>query len=374
MKKIILFGSSGSIGTQTIEVLKRLKNQFELTAISIGQNDSFLESVLKEFPTIKKVYSTKELKIKNEYKNIEFINDDILKLFEPNVDYVVNALSGFYGLQVTIKSIEENKTLLLANKESLVTGGNLVNKLLVKHPLAKLYPIDSEHCAIWQCLEENNTAKSLILTASGGPFRDLSLDQTKDVTLEQALKHPNWSMGYKITIDSATMFNKAFEILEAYHLFKIKNIQVLVHPQSIIHSMVEFDDFSIKAQLSVPDMKNVISYFLNYPNRVEMDNFKRMNFNEMISLDLKLIDQNRFTPVKMAMKCLELKNSKSIALNAANEVCVENFVNKKIKFYEITQIIERIFTEVENIELEDFDSIKEFDQKVRDMTLDMIGA
>ncbi|AGR42303.1 1-deoxy-D-xylulose-5-phosphate reductoisomerase [Spiroplasma diminutum] len=373
IKNIILFGASGNIGQQCIELLKENKDKFNLIALSVGKNDSQVESFLHSFPTLKKIYSTKKLsELEIKYPNIEFYNEDILKLFSNKDEIVINALSGFFGLQVTLKSIENNLILLNSNKESFVTAGNLINEMLKKSE-TKIYPIDSEHCAIFQCLENENKVNTLFITASGGSFRNLTLQETANVSLKDALKHPNWDMGKKITIDSSTMFNKAFEILEAYHLFKIKNIVTLLHPQSIIHSMVEFEDGSIKAQLSVPDMKQVINYFLHYPKRISYDRQKNLQFNDLINLELKEIDQNRFKPIKFALKCIELKNSKSIALNAANEICVEYFLNEKIQFHQITEIVEIIFEECENIELTTYQQILDYDAAIRKKTISRIG-
>ncbi|QHX36821.1 1-deoxy-D-xylulose-5-phosphate reductoisomerase [Spiroplasma sp. BIUS-1] len=373
MKNIILFGASGNIGQQCIELLEENKDKYNLIALSVGENDSQVESFLLSFKEIKKVYSKKELtELKIKFPDVEFINDDILNLFGKDEDIVINALSGFYGLQVTLKAIEKDLTLLNANKESFVTAGNLINKML-KTSKSKIYPIDSEHCAIFQCLENENKADILFITASGGSFRNLTLEETKNVTLQEALNHPNWSMGNKITIDSSTMFNKAFEILEAYHLFGIKKIVTLLHPQSLIHSMVGFNDGSIKAQLSVPDMKQVINYFLHYPKRFSFSKQKDMQFNDLINLELKEIDQTRFKPIEFAMQCIEYNNSKSIALNAANEVCVDLFLNNKISFYEITEIVQSVFEECENIELESYQEILNYDNAIRKITLSRIG-
>ncbi|WP_338984558.1 1-deoxy-D-xylulose-5-phosphate reductoisomerase [Spiroplasma endosymbiont of Diplazon laetatorius] len=373
MKNIILFGASGNIGQQCIELLKENKDKYNLIALSVGENDSQVESFLLWFPTIKKVYSNKELsELKIKFPEVEFINEDILNLFGQNEDVIINALSGFYGLQVTLKTIEKELILLNANKESFVTAGNLINKML-ETSKTKIYPIDSEHCAIFQCLEEQNKPNVIYITASGGSFRNLTLEETKNVTLQQALDHPNWNMGKKITIDSSTMFNKAFEILEAYHLFGVKNIKTLLHPQSIIHSMIGFEDGSIKAQLSVPDMKQVINYFLHFPKRFSYLKQNDMKFNDLINLELKEIDEVRFKPIKFAMQCIDSNNSKSIALNASNEVCVDYFLKGKISFYQITEIVEVIFNECEDIELTTYEQILKYDNAIRKMTLSRIG-
>ncbi|WP_222563382.1 hypothetical protein [Spiroplasma clarkii] len=228
--------------------------------------------------------------------------------------------------------------------------------------------MDSEHCAIWQCLEANQEINKIYLTASGGPFRTKSLAETKKVDLVAALQHPSWNMGAKITIDSATMFNKAFEILEVYHLFQTNKIVTLVHPESIIHSMVEFVDGSIKAQLSVPDMKQVINYFLNYPTRTSFIGQKNLNFEELVTLNLKIIDQKRFTPIAMAQACLNENNSLAVALNAANEVCVAQFQANKISFYQITKLVQQVFQDCPLQVLQTYQEIEEFDTLVRKLT------
>ncbi|AOG60633.1 1-deoxy-D-xylulose 5-phosphate reductoisomerase [Spiroplasma helicoides] len=372
MQKVVLFGASGNIGTQTLEILEQNKDKFELVAISIGNNTKNLEHILETFDKISLVYlNVIDIKIQKKFSNITFIDKNIETLITDDANIVINALSGFFGLKITLETIKKEKTLLNANKESLVVAGNLINDLIDKHTKAKIYPLDSEHCAIFQCLESNDI-KKIYLTASGGPFRDLSLEETKKVKLEDALKHPNWIMGPKITIDSATMFNKAFEILEVYHLFKTKDIVTLVHPQSIIHSMVEFSDGSIKAQLSVPDMKQVINYFLHYPIRKEFKNQKFMSFENLLSLELQVIDENRFLPIQFAKKCINAPNSLAIAINAANEVCVQAFIENKISFYQITEIVNKIFSSVPKINYNDYNDIDNFDKEVRNLTTNII--
>ncbi|ASP28038.1 1-deoxy-D-xylulose 5-phosphate reductoisomerase [Spiroplasma corruscae] len=373
MKRIVLFGASGSIGQQSLDILKGLKDDFELIAISVGKRNETISSVVQEFPTIKKVYSFDiPWKLKREYKSIEFVDNNIESLLDLKPDIVINAISGIKGLNITINSIKKGITLLNANKESIVVAGNLINNLLQENKKAKLYPLDSEHCAIFQCIEEENKIKKLVLTASGGPFRDYTLDETKKVTLKDALNHPNWSMGKKITIDSATMFNKALEIIEAYHLFKTKRIDVIVHKESVVHSMVMFEDNSIKAQLSYPDMRQVINYFLNYPSRKTYDGQKDLDWEKGFNLSFKRISASRFIPIELAMKCISSKNSKSIALNAANEVCVDMFLNGLISFYNITLFVKKVFDEVEDIELDKIEDIYEFDKRVRNKTKEMI--
>lgn len=371
MKKIILFGASGNIGQKVLEIIKH-DPSYILVAFSVGLKDYLVEDILNDFKFVKIVYAInikKHWQIK--YPHILFVNDDICKLFDVDTNCVINALSGFVGFKVTIKALQQKKLLLNANKESFVVGGNLINDLQSKYK-TKIYPIDSEHCAIWQCLEKNNNIKEIYITASGGPFKDLSLKETQNVTLNDALKHPTWNMGQKITIDSATMFNKAFEIIEAFHLFKTNKIKTLIHPQSIIHSMVLFEDNAIKAQLSVPDMHQVINYFLTYPKRVPLKQQQQLNFKNQISLDLQEIDQKRFLPVAMAMECLNEYNTKPIAMNAANEICVAAFLEKKISFFSITKIVYEIFQTVKNEKLSTYNEIYEFDQDIRKKTLQKI--
>ncbi|AKU79510.1 1-deoxy-D-xylulose-5-phosphate reductoisomerase [Spiroplasma turonicum] len=375
MKKIVLFGASGSIGTQSLEILKDLKDKYELVGIAVGERVDLVKSIIESFPTIKIVYSKIKINdLQSIYKDVIFTSEDILDVLNiTKANIVINALSGIFGLNITIESIKKNLIILNANKESIVVAGNLINKLLLKYPNAKLYPIDSEHCAIFQCLESINPSK-IILTASGGPFRDYTLEETKKVTIKDALNHPNWSMGNKISIDSATMFNKALEIIEAYHLFKTDNIDVVIHKESYVHSMVMFEDNSIKAQLSIPDMKQVINYFLNYPKRVSYKNKKDFDWINGFGMSFKLIDTNRFLPIKMAYECLNKGNSKSISLNAANEICVDLFLQEKIRFNEITTFVKKIFDNTIDVEFDTIDDIYNFDNDIRIKTLKLIGV
>ncbi|AHB36554.1 1-deoxy-D-xylulose-5-phosphate reductoisomerase [Spiroplasma apis] len=374
MKKLILFGASGNVGQQTIDVLTFKKTEFEIVGLSVGNNTKNLKEMIATFPNIQMIYVSQDPeKWQQEFPNVKFINDDICKLLTLKHDIVVNALSGFFGLKVTLEAIKKNSIILNANKESFVVAGDLISNLLVNHEKAKIYPLDSEHCAIFQCLDSKNKPEILYLTASGGPFRSISLEETKNVTLERALNHPNWNMGAKITIDSATMFNKAFEILEAFHLFKIKNICTLVHPESIVHSMVGYADGSIISQMSVPDMKQVINYFLEYPLRTNFEGQKNLSFQKNLSLNFSEIDQKRFPPIKMALSILGKENSKAIAMNAANEICVDYFLNNKLKFNQITEIVLQVFENTENIILNTYEDISNFDSKIRKKTIQLIN-
>lgn len=346
MKKIILLGASGSIGSNTIEILKRNKRKYQLIGFSVFSQIDKIEPILKEFKSIKMV-SVKSLKeisnIIEKYPDITFVEKEegLEDLASLKCDVLINAIVGFAGLKPTIKAIESKNNIALANKETLVVAGDLVMEL-AKQNNVKIVPIDSEHSAIFQCLEKGNKPHKLLLTASGGPFFKLKLDDLKNVCVEDALKHPTWKMGRKITIDSATMFNKAFEIIEAHHLFQmpLESIEVLIHPQSIIHSMVEFQDGSIKAQLGVSDMKIPIAYALSYPKRLSnVANF--LDFATKTNLEFYKVDLNRFIAIKLAYEVLKEKGTYPCVLNAANEEAVDLFLNKKITFLQIFEIVEK---------------------------------
>ena len=346
MKKIILLGASGSIGSNTIEILKRNKRKYQLIGFSVFSQIDKIEPILKEFKSVKMV-SVKSLKeisnIIEKYPDITFVEKEegLEDLASLKCDVLINAIVGFAGLKPTIKAIESKNNIALANKETLVVAGDLVMEL-AKQNNVKIVPIDSEHSAIFQCLEKGNKPHKLILTASGGPFFKLKLDDLKNVCVEDALKHPTWKMGRKITIDSATMFNKAFEIIEAHHLFQmpLESIEVLIHPQSIIHSMVEFQDGSIKAQLGVSDMKIPIAYALSYPKRLSnVANF--LDFATKTNLEFYNVDLDRFIAIKLAYEVLKEKGTYPCVLNAANEEAVDLFLNKKITFLQIFEIVEK---------------------------------
>ncbi len=357
MKNICLLGASGSIGRQSIDVIKKHPKLFKLVAVSVNTSISFLEEIVKDINTIKYVCIGKKNLyevFKNSHPNlICFYGDEglneIVQIEETN--YLINALVGFKGLLPTILAIRKKKDIGLANKETLVACGHII-KEEVKNNNVKLYPIDSEHSAIFQCLkgERRKSLEKIILTASGGSFRDKSRYELENVTLEEALNHPNWKMGNKITIDSATMVNKGLEIIEAHWLFDIDydNIEVVIHKESIIHSMIELKDGSIKAQLGSPDMRIPILYALSYPNRLSLDS-KRLDFSLISSLNFKAIDFERYPAVKLAYEVGKKGGSYPAVYNAANEVAVNSFINKKIKFIEIETIIEMTINAHTNI-------------------------
>lgn len=343
MKKIAILGASGSIGTSTLNVIRNHQDKFSLVAFSVYSNVSKIEEIIKEFNSVELVAVRDLNEVKDlidKYSNIKFVEKEegLLEISSSSCDIVVNALVGFVGLLPTIKAIECKKDVALANKETLVAAGKLVMEK-AKENNVKIIPVDSEHSAIFQCLE-NNQVNSIILTASGGPFFKKTLEELKDVTKEEALNHPTWKMGAKITIDSATMFNKAFEIIEAYHLFNVSEdqIKVLIHPQSIVHSMVEFKDGSIKAHLGVSDMKIPIAYALSYPERLDnVANFLKLE--EVFKLEFYKADLKRFNALNLAYEVLKKQGTYPCVMNAANEEAVNLFLNGKIKFYQIEEVV-----------------------------------
>ena len=365
MKKIAILGASGSIGTNTLDVIRKNKDKFDLVAFSVYSKIQIIEKILLEFNNVntvgvKSLNEIKDLIIK--YPDVTFYEGEegLNKVASSSCDVLVNALVGFVGLIPTITAIKNKKEIALANKETLVVAGELVNKL-AKENNVKIIPIDSEHSAIFQCLEKENEINKVIITASGGPFFKKTLNELKDVTKDEALNHPTWRMGQKITIDSATMFNKAFEIIEAHYLFDVdaSQIDVLIHPQSIVHSMVEFKDGSIKAHLAVSDMKIPIAYALTYPNRLN-NVAKNLHLEDIYKLEFYKVDLERFYPIKLAYNALKEKGLYPCVLNAANEEAVSLFLNDKIKFYEIIKIVD--------------ETLKAFDNTKKDITIEKILA
>lgn len=291
-----------------------------------------------------------------------------------SIDIVLTAMVGYAGLQPTIHAIKAGKTIALANKETLVVAGEIINELAQKYN-TPILPVDSEHSAIFQCLagEGNNPIDRIILTASGGPFRKKSLEELKHVTSKQALKHPNWEMGAKITIDSATMINKGFEVIEAKWLFGLKpsQIEVVVHPQSIIHSMIEFSDSSIKAQLGMPDMRLPIQYAFTYPDRLVTD-FPRVDFMEFNQLTFEKPDVKRFRNLALAYQAMETGGNMPCVLNAANEVVVDAFLKEKIGFLQMSDIIENVMTKASFIQKPSYEDYVQSNEEARNLTLNQI--
>lgn len=354
IKNIAILGSTGSIGKNSIEVISR-NPSMRVSFLSAHKNIPLLIEQINQCRPIGIAVMDDEAASaihKIFGRNIKvYTGEEGLKTIasHPDVDIVINSLVGFVGLIPTIEAIKANKRIALANKETLVAAGSIITKLL-KNSKAEIIPIDSEHSAILQCLvgEDEKNISRLILTASGGPFLNLSKEEFVNVTIDQALNHPNWKMGSKITIDSATLMNKGLEIIEAHYLFNLpsEKIEVVIHPQSIIHSMVEFVDGSIKAQLGIPDMKIPIQYALTYPKRAYLD-ISKINFKDLRQLTFFEPDLQKFECLKLAYRALGLEGNASAILNAANEVAVNSFLNKKISFDKIPKLIEKALDNLE---------------------------
>ena len=379
MKKIGILGSTGSVGSQALEIVDEYNQDFELVFISGHTN---IEKLLRQ----KEKYNPKYVCISdddyyNEFnKNIsdsDIIggNNALLELCSMDVDIVLNAIAGYKGLYLSIQLLENKIDIALSNKESIVQAGSILTKLAKKNEV-NIFPVDSEHSALWQCLigENMESVDKLILTGSGGPFRKYKREDLYNVTKEEALKHPNWSMGNKITIDSATMMNKGFEVIEAYWLFNIdyKNIDIVIHPESIIHSMVKFIDGSIKAQLSSPTMRIPIQYALSYPKRFINDNLD-FDFISNKKFSFEEVDYNKFKCIKLAYQAGASGGTYPVVLNVANDLSVELFLNNKINFLDIEKIIEESLnthTSKSNPDINDIkETIKETEQYIQNYKL-----
>lgn len=374
MKSISVLGSTGSVGRQSLEVLKNLSN-YKVISLSAGKNISLLESQINEFnPRYVCVENENDaLELNRKFKNIIFFHGtDGLKQIAKTSDVVLNAVAGFTGLFPSVSAVEEGKTLILANKESIVSGAHFLMNL-AKEKNSKILPIDSEHSAIWQCIDgKEKFVKRLILTASGGPFFGVPKEDLKNVSVSQVINHPTWKMGPKISVDSATMMNKGLEIIEAAHLFNTSSIDVLIHPQSIVHSMVEFVDGNIISQMSVPIMKFPIQYALTYPERINIP-------HESLELD-KIQNLSFYAPDKDTSEIFDLcksainDNSLSCALNAINEECVKLFLKGKISFLDIIPNIKRSIERFSTRKIQSIDDILECDSQVRDPTIGVVSC
>ncbi len=376
-KRIGIIGSTGSIGKSTIEVLKNLKkNNFdvEVVFLSANTNITLLAEQVKELSPrcvyIENPGKANEFKNNYDFKNLKVITgfENLLELVRSNdYDMLLAAVVGFYGLAPIEEAIKSGKQIAVANKEPLVVAGKIINSLL-KEFNSTLLPIDSEHSAILQCLsgEERNEINKIILTASGGPFRNKTIQEIENSSLEDALNHPNWSMGDKITIDSATMMNKGLEVIEAKWLFDIdvEKIDVIIHPQSIIHSMVEFTDGSIKAQLGIPDMKIPIQYAITYPERVASD-YSRVDFTRYSNLTFEKPDLIKFECLRLAFDAIKGGGTYPVVLNASNEIAVELYLKGKIKFLQISKIIKFMLDKHNSIDDFEMEHIYEIDRNTR---------
>lgn len=382
-KKIALLGSTGSIGKQTLEVVEAYPNQFEVTVLTANNNcDLLVEQALKFKPNavvitnenhytkIKDVLWDADIKTYCGEKALE----EIVEMEE--IDIVLTALVGFSGLKPTIRAIQSGKTIALANKETLVVAGELITKL-AKDKGVNIYPVDSEHSAIFQCItgEFHNPIEKIYLTASGGPFRGKKANELKNITKAQALKHPNWDMGAKITIDSATLMNKGLEVIEAKWLFGLKadQIDVIVHPQSIIHSLVQFEDGSMKAQMGLPDMKLPIQYALTYPNRLKTD-YKRFNFLNYPNLTFEKPDIDTFRNLNLAYLAMDKGGNLPCVLNAANEITVAAFLKDEIGFLQIAEINEQVMNTVQFDKDVSLESLVATDKKAREVASEIVRS
>ncbi|GAB6613849.1 MULTISPECIES: 1-deoxy-D-xylulose-5-phosphate reductoisomerase [Bacillus] len=380
MKNISLLGASGSIGTQTLDVLRSHPDQFRLVAFSVGKNIDYAVKVIQEFsPQIVSVQREEDvLKLQAVSGNTKIVygSEGLLEVaLHPDAEIVVNAVVGSVGLLPTLRAIEAKKTIGIANKETLVTAGHLVMEAARKHNVS-LLPVDSEHSAIFQCLNGENEKRisRLVITASGGSFRDKTRDELHHVTVEDALRHPNWSMGSKITIDSATMMNKGLEVIEAHWLFGIpyEQIDVVLHKESIIHSMVEFEDRSVMAQLGSPDMRVPIQYALTYPDRLPLSDTKQLNLWETGTLHFEKMNQERFRCLRFAYEAGKAGGSMPAVMNAANEVAVEAFLQKRIGFLTVEDLIEKAMNHHNVIARPSLEEILEIDAATRRFVMEQI--
>ena len=381
MKKIAILGSTGSIGTQALEVIESNPEHFKAEILTAGNNaDLLIKQAIKFLPDtvvianedlykkVNNALAPYPIKVFAGSKSIEQIVES------SSIDLVLTALVGFSGLLPTVNAIKSKKDIALANKETLVVAGELISELIKEHQV-NIFPVDSEHSAIFQSLagEFHNEIEKIYLTASGGPFRKFSQSELKKVTKAQALKHPNWDMGAKITIDSATMMNKGFEAIEAKWLFDLKpeQIDIIIHPQSIIHSLVQFTDGSVKAQMGLPDMKLPIQYAFTYPNRIKT-NFRRFNFSDYPELTFEKPDTEKFKTIEIAYEAMKKGGNIPCALNAANEIVVDAFLKDKIKFTEISEIIEKTVNKINFANRSDIETYLNTDKEARTIAKELI--
>ena len=381
IKKIAILGSTGSIGTQALEIVREQKDRIQVEVLTANSNADLLIAQAKEFNPNHVVIAdeSKYLQVKEALANDDIKvfagNKSIAEVMEiTSADTVLTAMVGYSGLLPTIKAIQNKKRIALANKETLVVAGELITEMCQENRVS-LIPVDSEHSAIFQCLvgEDLNTIDKVILTASGGPFRGKKRSDLAEVTKAQALKHPNWSMGAKITIDSATLMNKGLEVIEAKWLFGLNGSQIeaVVHPQSIIHSMVEFNDGSIKAQMGLPDMKLPIHYAFFYPERVNT-NFKRMSFKDVNLLTFEEPDKDTFRNLALAYEAMNNGGNMACILNAANEIAVDAFLRDKIKFLQIAELNEKCMQKVKFIQKPSLQDYIETDAETRKVAASLV--
>ncbi len=381
-KQIAILGSTGSIGTQALEVIQANPDRYEVYLLSANNR---VEELINQARTFKPEVAI--IANKAKYSQLkEALTDLPTRVYageealcqivsEPSIDMVLAAMVGYAGLKPTINAIRARKTIALANKETLVVAGELINEL-ARLSGTSILPVDSEHSAIFQCLsgENGNPIEKVILTASGGPFRTYTKEQLQNVTKAEALKHPNWAMGAKITIDSATMMNKGFEVIEAKWLFGVRpdQIEVVIHPQSIIHSMVQFEDGAVKAQLGMPDMRLPIQYAFSYPNRLPA-RFPRLDFRACTSLTFEQPDAHRFPNLALAYQALHLGGNMPCIINAANEVVVAAFLRDEISFPSMSDVIEKTMSRVSFLPKPSYEDYVDTDREARRVAKELIN-
>ena len=378
-KQIAILGSTGSIGTQALKVIAEHPDLYEAYALTANNKVDLLIEQARQFRPEAVVIANpdKYLQLKEALSDLPIKvyagADALAQIVESGpIDIVLTAMVGYAGLRPTMNAIKAGKVIALANKETMVVAGELVNALATQYRVPIL-PVDSEHSAIFQCLELNNPIHKIILTASGGPFRTFSLEQLQTVTKEQALKHPNWSMGAKITIDSASMMNKGFEVIEAKWLFGVRpeQIEVVVHPQSVVHSMVEYVDGAVKAQLGVPDMRLPIQYAFSYPKRESLSG-ERLDFMKCNTLTFEAPDTKRFRNLALAYEALHRGGNMPCIVNAANEVVVASFLKDQISFLGMSNVIEKAMEKVAFIQTPTYEDYVETDALTRRVAAEMV--
>ncbi len=381
-KSIAILGSTGSIGTQALEVVAAHPEDFEIEALTAQNNaDLLIEQAIKFKPNAVVIVNDQQYsKVREALEPLHiktYTGENALAsvVQMDSIDLVLTALVGYSGLRPTINAIEAGKTIALANKETLVVAGELITRLASEKGV-NIYPVDSEHSAIFQCLvgEFHNPIEKIILTASGGPFRGKTRDQLKSVTKAQALKHPNWTMGAKVTIDSASLMNKGLEVIEAKWLFGLKTeqVEVVVHPQSIIHSLVQFEDGSMKAQLGLPDMRLPIQFAMSYPQRLKSD-FPRFDFTQYPALTFEKPDMETFRNLALAFEALHRGGNMPCVLNAANEVAVAEFLKEKINFLQMSDVVERCLAKMDYVKSPGYDDYVITDKETRIKALEYIN-
>ena len=371
-KQIAILGSTGSIGTQALKVIEEHPDLYEAYALTANNQVELLAEQARKFMPAAVVIANeaKYLQLKEMLADLPIQvyagADALCEIVEAKpIDVVLASMVGYAGLRPTMNAIRAGKAIALANKETLVVAGELINALAQQYK-TPILPVDSEHSAIFQCLEPNNALEKVILTASGGPFRKFTMEQLQHVTKEQALKHPNWEMGAKITIDSATMMNKGFEVIEAKWLFGVRpdQIEVVVHPQSVIHSMVQYEDGAVKAQLGMPDMRLPIQYAFSYPQRIKAS-FDRLDFSKMTELTFEQPDTNRFRCLALAYEARNKGGNMACIVNAANEVVVSAFLKDRISFLRMSEVIEASMAKVPFIQTPTYEDYVATDAEAR---------